>query len=400
MRVLLAHNYYGLAAPSGENQAFEAERDLLRRCGHEVIEFVRHSDDIRSMGLLGEIKGALLTPWNPWAATAIRRIVETFRPNVVHVHNSFPLLSPSIYYAIGDRATKVLTLHNYRVTCPAAIPIREGVVCTECMDNQSVWPALRYGCYRDSRIATLPLAACVALHRKLGTWMRQVDAFITLTGFQRRRVVEAGLPAERVYVKPNFFSGILNPIQKIDRGNYAVFVGRLSEEKGIKTLLSAWRSISGFPLKILGDGPLRGELESQVLAQGINAEFLGGVHRNEVLSLVSSAFLQVVPSECYEGFPMVILEAYACGTPVVASRIGSLAEIVLDGKTGMHFGTGDPVDLAQRINFLVERPELARRMGMEARETFLEKYTDEKNLDLLLGIYGRAQEDSEKRRRG
>ncbi|MCR4309324.1 MAG: glycosyltransferase family 4 protein [Deltaproteobacteria bacterium] len=399
MKILLAHNYYGSTAPSGENQVFEIERDLLRQRGHKVLEYVRHSDEIRSKGFFGEVKGALSTPWNPWAARALQRVVYGFQPDVVHVHNTFPLLSPAIFHAIGTRVPMVLTLHNYRLFCPAAIPIRAGRVCTECLDTQSVWPAVRYGCYRNSRLSTLPLAFSVALHRNLGTWTRHVDAFIALTKFQRKTMVEAGLPAERVHVKPNFIPGNFNQTPGKDRGKYAVFVGRLSLEKGVRTLLSAWRSVHGLPLRILGDGPFRGELEAQVRAQGINAEFLGGVHRDEVLSVVSGACLQIVPSECYEGFPMVILEAYACGTPVVASRIGSLAEIVLDGETGLHFEAGDPVGLAQRVNHLVERPELARRMGMKAREIFLEKYTAEKNLEMLMGIYSRAREDFEKRKR-
>jgi len=399
VRIFLAHNYYGSSAPSGENDVFEAERDLLRQSGHEVAEFRRHSDDIRSKGALGRVQGALSTAWNPWAAWALRRAVEAFKPDVVHVHNTFPLLSPAIFHAIGNQAPKVLTLHNYRLFCPAAIPMRAGGVCTECLDTRSVWPSLRYGCYRDNRLSTLPLAISVALHRYLGTWTKHVDAFIALSKFQREKMVEAGLPGGAVHVKPNFIAGNFKPVPWKDRGNYAVFVGRLSMEKGVRTLLTAWRSVSDLRLKILGDGPLYGELESQVRAQGIHAEFLGRVHRDEVISIISGACLQVVPSECYEGFPMVILEAFACGTPVVTSRLGSLAEIVLDGDTGLHFKAGDPVDLAQRVNHLAERPERAHRMGQKARDIFLEKYTAEKNLELLLEIYSRARDDFEMRGR-
>ena len=398
MKVILVHNYYGSTAPSGENQVFEAERDLLRENGHEVLEFVRHSDEIRSMRYFGTVIGGLSTPWSPWAAAGIRRMVDDFRPDVVHVHNTFPLISPAIFHAIGNRAARVLSLHNYRLFCPAGIPIRAGRVCTECLDTRSVWPALRYGCYRNSRLSTLPLAISVALHRKLGTWTRHVDAYIASTKFQREIMVAAGLPEGSVHVKP-YFTGNLKPVPWRDRDNYAVFVGRLSVEKGVKTLLSAWKSVSGLPLKIIGYGPLRRILESQVSAQGINAEFLGEVPRENLLSLVSGAYLQIVPSECYEGFPMVILEAFAGGTPVVASRVGSLSEIVLDGETGLHFKAGDPVDLARRVNSLIERPELAYRMGMKAREIFLEKYTAEKNLDLLIGIYSRARENIEVRRK-
>ena len=399
VRIFLAHNYYGSSAPSGENNVFKTERDLLRLSGHEVAEFTRHSDDIRVKGALGAVQGALSTPWNPWAASALRRAVETFKPDVVHVHNTFPLLSPAIFHAIRKKATKVLTLHNYRLFCPAAIPMRAGGVCTECMDTRSVWPSLRYGCYRDSRLATLPLAFSVALHRYLGTWTGHVDAFIALTKFQRETMVEAGLPAGLVHVKPNFLNSNPHPVPWKDRGNYAVYVGRLSEEKGVRTLFSAWRNIRGLPLKILGDGPLRGELESKGREYGFDVEFMGSLNRIEVFSVVNNARILVMPSEWYETFGMVVIEAYACGTPVVASRIGSLAEIVLDGETGLHFKPGDPVDLAQRVNYLAERPELAHRMGQRAREIFLEKYTAEKNLELLMEIYNRARENFEKRKR-
>ena len=399
VRIFLAHNYYGSSAPSGENYVFEAERDLLRQSGHEVAEFTRHSDDIRAKGALGAVQGALSTPWNPWAAWALWRAVESFKPDVVHVHNTFPLLSPAIFHAIRRKAAKVLTLHNYRLFCPAAIPMRAGGVCTECLDTRSVFPALRYGCYRNSRLSTLPLAFSVALHRYLGTWTRHVDAFIALTKFQRDTMVEAGLPAGQVHVKPNFLNGDPQPVPWKDRGNYAVYVGRLSEEKGVRALLLAWRNIRGMPLKILGDGPLRGELESKAREYGCDVDFMGSLNRIKVFSVLNNARILVMPSEWYETFGMVVLEAYACGTPVVASRIGSLAEIVLDGETGLHFKAGDPVDLAQRVSHLAERPELAHRMGRRAREIFLEKYTAEKNLELLMEIYSRAREDFEQQGR-
>jgi hypothetical protein len=158
VKVLLVHNFYGSSAPSGENQVFEAEKLLLQEMGHEVTDFSRHSDEIRSQGTWGVVRGALATPWNPWMTRAVKEAVSNFQPDVVHVHNTFPLISPGIFHAIGPRAARVLTLHNYRLFCPAAIPMRGGRVCTDCLDMRSAWPALRYGCYRDSRVATLPLA--------------------------------------------------------------------------------------------------------------------------------------------------------------------------------------------------------------------------------------------------
>jgi hypothetical protein len=185
VKVLLVHNFYGSAAPSGENQVFEAERTLLRARGHEVAEFTRHSDEIRGQGALGAVRGGLATPWNPWMTWAIRREVNRLQPDVVHVHNTFPLISPGIFHAIGDRAARVLTLHNYRLFCPAGIPMRAGKVCTDCLDARGSLPAMRHGCYRGSRVATAPLAFSVWLRRAMGTWRDQVDAFVALSDFQR-----------------------------------------------------------------------------------------------------------------------------------------------------------------------------------------------------------------------
>ena len=194
MRLLVVHNFYGSEAPSGENMVYQAEKALLKSRGHSVEEFTRHSDEIRSKGFRGQLRGALATPWSRRSARELRNHVERMRPDVVHVHNTFPLISPSIFHAIGHRAARVLTLHNYRIFCAAAIPMRHGRVCTECLDSRSVLPSLRYGCYRDSRAATVPLAAGVALHRRLGTWSNHVEAFISLTEFQRELLSWSGLP--------------------------------------------------------------------------------------------------------------------------------------------------------------------------------------------------------------
>ena len=239
MRILLVHNHYGSGVPSGENAVFALERAMLERHGHDVQAFERHSDDIRKRGALGLIQGALATPWNPGAAAVMRNTIKEFRPHVVHAHNTFPLISPAIFPAASGTG-RILTLHNYRLVCPAAIPMRGGNVCTECMDKQSVLPALRHGCYRGSHLATLPMAANVALNRARGTWQRDVEAFITLSRFQRDRMIASGLPAKNIWVKPNFYTGTPTVIPFVDRPSRVVFVGRMSAEKGVEDLLTAW----------------------------------------------------------------------------------------------------------------------------------------------------------------
>lgn len=390
MKILLVHNYYGSSAPSGENMVFEAEKKLLQAHGHDVEVFVRHSDEIRNKGLLGSVQGALTTPWNPWMAGAIKKLIADFRPDVVHAHNTFPLISPAIFHAIGKKAARVLTLHNYRLFCPVAIPMRNGIVCTACLDKKSSFPALMHGCYRDSRMATLPLAFNVALHRFLGTWKNNVDAFIALSGFQRELMVKAGLPAEKMRVKPNFYPGNPSVIPCKARGKYVVFVGRLSAEKGLTSLLKAWKlwGANVPTLLFVGDGELRTELER--ISSGLPVKFTGQVNSAEAQAYIAQARLLILPSECFEGFPMVLREAFAFGTPVAVSNIGPLPSIVKDGKSGIVFEPGNPDSLLQQVRAVWEKPELLESLGTGARAEFEAKYTEDANYKTLMKIYEKA----------
>lgn len=393
VKILLIHNFYGSSAPSGENAVYEAERDLLRRHGHTVIEFTRHSDEIRGQGAWGALKGALAVPWNPFSAARLRCVLREERPEIMHVHNSFPLLSPAIFpAAAGFPVGRVLTLHNYRLFCPAGIPMRAGRPCTECLDRRSVRPALRHGCYRESRLATLPLAANVALHRSLGTWQNEVEAFITLTGFQRELLVRAGLPADKAHVKPNFYPGNPPVVAWNERGAYAMFAGRLSEEKGIAALVKAWISWgSEAPeLRIIGDGPLRSELEQA--AAGSAIRFLGQLPAEETIRQIAHARLQLLPSECFEGFPMVVREAFAVGTPAAVSNLGPLPSIVSHGVNGVVFEAADPQSLLAVVRNAWQTPGTLERLGAGARKSFETLYTEEINYACLMEIYRAAIE--------
>ncbi len=392
MRILLVHNFYGSAAPSGENQVFEAEKALLQSRGHEVAEFTRQSDEIRGQGVWGTIKGAVATPWNPWSAGAIRQEVAHFLPEVVHVHNTFPLISPSIFHALaGTGVARVLTLHNYRLFCPAAIPMRAGQVCTDCLDRRSVLPALQHGCYRNSRLATVPLALNVALHRAAGTWVHQVEAFIALTEFQRQRVVDAGLPPGRVFVKPNFYPGNPAVVPRAERQPYVVFAGRLTAEKGVTTLIRAWQlwGTDAPELRILGGGDMRAELEA--MATGLAVRFLGQVDGNEAQRQIAQASLLVLPSECFEGFPMVVREAFAFGTPAAVSNLGPLPSIVTNGVSGVVFEAGNPAALLHEVRRVWSTPGLLPTLGIGARASFEANYTEEANLEMLMGVYENAR---------
>lgn len=387
MRILIVHNFYGSESPSGENKVVEMERQMLESYGHTVELFTRQSDEIRVQGLWGILKGALATVWNPWMARDIRKKVEVFQPDIVHVHNTFPLISPSIFSAIGMRAKRVLTLHNYRTVCPAAIPMRKGKVCTHCMDKKGVWPAIRYGCYRNSRLATLPLAMNVALHRALGTWQNHVDAFITLSDFQRQKMADVGFPEAKMFVKPNFLSGSPQVRAWAEKESAIVFAGRLSAEKGVRTLIDAWKLWGEYApeLRVIGDGPLRNELKSCI--KGSSVRFLGQLTRQETQQEIAKAKLLVLPSEWYETFGMAVIEAFAQGTPVAAANIGALPSIVREDQTGVLFPPANPQRLYEVVCALWQDNDKLRQLGLNAQKEFEEKYTEDSNYAQLMAIY-------------
>lgn len=391
MRILQVHNYYRTSAPSGENNVVDAERTLLRKSGHTVGTFFRYNDNLEKMGTKGLLIGAAATPWNPFAAKRLKRTVDDFDADVIHVHNTFPQLSPAIFSSVPGKTGRVLTMHNYRLVCPAALPMRDGEVCIECIEKRSALPALKYGCYRGSRAATVPLAAKVMLNRALGTWQKHVDAFIVLTEFQRDLMVSSGFPSELIHVKPNFYPGDPNVTPFELRPKRILFIGRLTREKGVHTLIEAWRQwgVDVPDLRIAGDGELRSELE--VKAAGLPITFLGQVDHKTVVEELSNARLLVVPSEWFEGFPMVLQEAFALGTPVAVSNIGPLANLSKEGAIGGVFNPKDPISLKAEVQRIWGDQDVLALKALGARRTFEEEYTEAANVEALERIYKAAK---------
>lgn len=391
MRILLVHNHYGSGAPSGENRVFELERDLLNRSGYVVETFERHSDALRAQGMLGVVRGALMTPWNPAISREMREVIKRFKPDVVHAHNTFPMISPSVFSA-AEGCARVLTLHNYRLACPAAIPMRKGVTCTDCIDRKSVMPALWHGCYRSSRLATVPLAANAALHRWLGTWRSDVEAFISLTTFQKELMARAGIPSERIHVKPNFYPGAPDRIAFDTRPSRVVFAGRLGAEKGIEDLVEAWLDWGhdAPELRILGDGELLERLRRRTVAAK-NISFQGQVEYRQAEMEIANAKLLVLPSRWFEGFPMVLREAFALGTPIAVSDQGPLPGIA-SLADGIVFRANDAKDLLQKVRTRWNDKERLSLMALASERAYRENYSEKRNLDALLNIYERAIE--------
>jgi len=378
VKLLLVHNSY--RHPGGEDQVFASELELLATHGHDVVRYTAHND---AVGQLSKLNLGLRTIWSGTAYREMRAILRRERPQIVHVHNTLPLLSPAVYYAArAARVPVVQTLHNYRLLCPKAVLLREQRVCEDCLGRLLPWPAIVHACYRESRGATSAVVAMLSVHRLLGTWTRHVTRYIALTEFMRQKFIAGGFPAEQIVVKPNFVAP--DPGVGNHTGRFALFVGRLSPEKGLRTLLQAWEHLGDrVPLKVVGEGPL------QDLAHGSppGITWLGRLRREQAVALMKEASVLAFPSECYEAFPTTIAEAFAAGLPVVASRLGAMAEIVQDRQTGLLFDPGDAMDLATKITWALDHPGELTEMGRRAREEYETKYTAERNHDLVCAIY-------------
>jgi glycosyltransferase involved in cell wall biosynthesis len=383
MKVLLAHNYY--QEPGGEDTSFAMEAELLAAAGHDVLRYTLHNDAINTMSKLAV---ARRTIWNAETYRELRAIVRRERPAVVHFTNTFPLISPSAYHAAKhEGAAVVQSLRNYRLLCPNAQFLRNGAVCESCLGRTIPWPAVRHGCYRGSRAGSAVVAAMLAWHRLRKTWTEAVDLYYTLTEFARRKFIEGGLPAEKIAVKSNFIHP--DPGPGDGAGGYVVFVGRLSPEKGIATLIAAWRQLAGdVQLKILGDGPQAGLVE-EAARNDARICWLGRRSFADVQGIVGDAACMVVPSLWYEGQPRTIIEAFSRGTPVIASRLGSMQEIIDEGATGFLFEPGNAADLAVTISQWF-RDTSRHDMRTAARQEFEGRYAAPANYEMLMNLYRQA----------
>lgn len=387
MRLLAVHNFYQQAG--GEDVVFRAETALLRRHGHDVETFTVSND---ALGQTPRLQAAAQTLWNARMGRQIEGLAREHGAEIVHFHNTFPLLSPAVYRgARAAGAAVVQTLHNFRLLCANGLFFRDHHVCEDCLGHLPL-SAVRHRCYRDSRSASAVVAAMQTVHHAAGTYRSDVDAYIALTEFARDKFIAGGLPAGRIAVKPNFLEA--SPGPGAGDGRYALFVGRLSPEKGVETLLRAWTDLGGtVPLKILGDGPLAPQVE-QAARQLPGVSWLGQRDRAEVMKLMQEAAFLVLPSECYEGFPMTLVEAWGVGLPVIGSRLGALGALIEPGQNGLLFQPGDAADLATQALWLWDHSQERGQMRLHAHQTFEASYTPERNHEQLMAIYAAAREHS------
>lgn len=379
--VAVIHNRY--LQPGGEDAAVAAHVALLEARGCRVVRYETNNEALAGLGPLGQ---ATATIWNSKARDDLQRMLTKARPAVAHFHNTFPYLSPSVYAAARSVGVPVVqSLHNYRLICPGALLYRDGKPCTDCVSRRVKWPAAVHGCYRQSLAASAVTAGMLAVGNVNKTWERSVDAYVALTEFARDRFIAGGLPPDRIVVHPNVLA--TDPGAGAHETGFALFVGRLSPEKGIGTMLDAWRraNFGSRTLLVVGDGPLEGSFDRSI--PGV--QWLGECANERVITLMQQAAFLVLPSECYEGFPMTLVEAFATGLPVIASNHGAMAELVVHGVNGYHFRPGDASDLSSAMARAFDNPTECRALGDAARRTFMERYTSDQAYDRLMALYGR-----------
>ncbi|MGB2959028.1 MAG: glycosyltransferase family 4 protein [Bacteroidota bacterium] len=397
MKIVVVHNEY--RTPGGEDVVVAQEVALLQKHGHEVLEYRRSNRELDELRFRDKLSLPKRVIWAGSEIGPLEQLLRQTRPDLVHVHNTFMMISPRVHHLCKAFGLPVVqTLHNYRLLCPRADFFRFDRVCEECLGKSLPWPAIAYGCYRRSRAQSGVVAALLATHRWLGTWARNVDLFIAPTEFARQKFIQGGLPEEKLVVKPNFL--MPDPGESPGDGKYAIFVGRFSPEKGVDTLLDAWGMTPGIELKMVGGNGLAAIAGRARRNQGAlsGVERVGWRSRAEVLELIKGALFLVFPSEWFETFGLVIIEAFASGIPVVASRLGCMMEIVKEGETGLLFSPGDAIDLAAKVRWAMDHPGKLRSMGKNARQEFERKYTEGQNYDELMAIYDRAMEENSRAR--
>jgi glycosyltransferase involved in cell wall biosynthesis len=388
MRILLVHNRYRSGAPSGENRVVDQEGEALEALGHEVIRFGRSSDEIAEWPVVKKASLPIRAIWSRETRRDLTTVLREHRPEVVHVHNTFPLLSAAVLYACRDeRVPVVATLHNYRLACANGLFFRSGAVCHDCVHGLPV-RAVLHGCYRESPAATAPLALSLSLHRQ--AWRSLVSAYVFVSASQRDLLAGADLAPGRVFVRYNLIPR--RSRTRTVRTPTVVYAGRLDEAKGVRLLMAGWDDYCrkygkpGLNLVIAGGGPLDDEVEVWASARP-SVDMTGPLSSDQCAGLISRARAVLLPSACEETFSLVAVEAMAAGVSPVAAGHGSFTELITSGEDGVLFNPGDPAALALAIADVERNPERYEIYGNQARKTYEQRFNPQRSLEDLLEIY-------------
>lgn len=388
MRILFIHNKY--RQYGGEDVAVELETSLLKQRGHEVQLLLFSNDETA-----GALRSGINAIYNRAAAKKVQEVIQQFKPQIIHVHNWFFAASPSIFFAARKEGVPVImTIHNYRFICANALLLRNEQPCELCV--KKTWPAdgIRYKCYRNSASQSAMVTTVTSIHKTMGTWQKKVDNYIVLTPFAKSRLVGSSfkVDAEKLIIKPNF---IPDPGQGNQaREDFFLFAGRLSIDKGVHVLAKAF-SQTTLKLVIAGDGPEKDMLQ-QLYASASNITFAGKRNRSELLDMMKRCKAVIFPSLWYEGLPFVILEALATGTPVIASRLGNMAELITHGVNGFHFTPGNATELQNAVETMDKGGPQVEQLYGNARQTYLEQYHPDIHYKSILSIYETTIANSKK----
>jgi glycosyltransferase involved in cell wall biosynthesis len=386
LKILLAHTFFQQFG--GQDAVALAEREFLERRGHEVIFYSRRNDEIKDFGIAGKARFIADTVYSRRTARDLESLVAANRPDLAYVHNIYPLISPAIYHVLHALGIPVVQcVHDSRPLCSNGLFYTEGQVCERCMHGNYLHGVV-HRCYRDSYFLSGLYAFTLGVNR-FANMLDKISAFICLNEFYRTKFLEAGVPANKLFLRPNSIDAL--PLMRgpaPEARSYAVYFGRLSPEKGLLTLLHAFEQAKPARLKIAGTGPLEAELQQYIRDKGLdNVElvgFLSGARKSELLS---SALFAIIPSEWYENFPVVALECFAAAKPIVASRMGGLPSIVSEGETGLLFTAGNASEIAEKVRYMFAHPFEADRMGRRAREIVETKYSRERSYQDLMDIF-------------
>jgi len=380
MRILLVHNFYQKVG--GEDIVFELEKELLSSKKHEVVTYTKHNKDIQQYS---QFQKGINTTWNKNEYKAIERQIELVKPDIVHIHNTFPIISPSIYYAITRNHLPIIqTIHNFRFFCANGLFFRDNRTCEDCKNKFFSLPAIKYRCYREDRLASFSVSSMQFVHKQLKTWKNKIDGLIVLSNFSKQKLIDYGFDEKKIYIKPNFLTSDESPT--FEKQFYGIYAGRLTSDKGILILLEALQSrLSTIPFIFVGEG--EPEIIKKIKNSDPKIKLISFQPRNEVLKLIKNASFLVYPSLLYENNPLAIIEAFAMGTPVIATDNGSVSEMVTHCKTGLLFKLGSAVDLSEKLAWMETHSEEHRIMCKNARLEYESVYSKEKNYIKLINIY-------------
>lgn len=379
-KVLIVHNYYQI--PGGEDTVVANEKKLLEEHGHEVVLYTRHNSELRTLSKLRKVLLPISTIFNVQTYRQVKKLIKEESIDIVHVHNTLNLVSPSVYYAaFSCHVPVVQTVHNFRLLCPGATFFRGGHVCEDCLSH-GLMCAVKHKCYRGSRVQTLACVVSIWLHRLAGTYKKL--NYICLTDFNKEKLLRLKqIREEKVFVKPNFVSKANDIVSFSKRKKQFVYAGRLDKLKGVDFLLETWKDFSAedYQLVVCGTGPLEGWCKEYVqIHQLQNVALHGFVENKEARKIIGESKALILPTQWYEGFPMTIVESYSVGTPVIGSDLGNTGSLVEEGKSGWKFAADSKDQLCEAL-------EKAKKADLELAGETIRKYSEESNYKQLRKIY-------------